>query len=102
MFASSLLPSVGEIGAWATPGEPIRLSNGCRGLLGTASQPAQHAEPRRTKERMMPPSLRIRITTPAWANSLLVLFVSLALGAAMLGLPGAFAAPARPDRPNII
>ena len=50
----------------------------------------------------MPPSLRSSTTTPAWADSLFVLFVSLALGAAVLGLPGAFAAPARPDRPNII
>src|SRR3990172_1877511 len=54
------------------------------------------------QERMMPPSLRSRTTTPSWANSPFVLFVSLALGAAVLGLPDAFAAPARPDRPNII
>ncbi len=50
----------------------------------------------------MPLSLRISTTTLVWANRLFVLFVGLALGAAVLGLPGASAAPARPDRPNII
>jgi len=50
----------------------------------------------------MPPSLRSSTTTLVWANRLFVLFVGLALGAAVLGLPGASAAPARPDRPNII
>lgn len=50
----------------------------------------------------MPSSIARKTATPAWAKPLLVLLISLTLGAAMLGLLGAAGAPARPDRPNII
>src|SRR3972149_451324 len=48
MFASRLLPSLGKIGAWATPVEPIRLSNGCRGVFGEGRQPAALCCPARS------------------------------------------------------